>query len=59
MIPDLTQELQLRIEQNTEYLIRLGAKEWMRKRRKKNTTMSEVEQKEQVRKIEDRLMEDK
>lgn len=31
----------------------------MRKRRKKNTTMSEVEQKEQVRKIEDKLMEDK
>lgn len=58
MIPNLTPELQSQIEKNTEALINLGAKEWMRKRRKK-TTMSEAEQKEQVRKIEDKMTEDK
>ena len=53
-IPDCTQEIEQRLENNTSSLIELGVKEWMKKRRKK-ADMSELEQKEMLRKIEDKL----
>jgi len=53
-IPDCTQEIEQRLENNTTSLIELGVKEWMKKRRKK-ANMSELEQKEMLRKIEDKL----
>jgi hypothetical protein len=53
-IPDCTQEIEQRLENNTSSLIELGVKEWMKKRRKK-ANMSELEQKEMLRKIEDKL----
>jgi len=53
-IPDCTREIEQRIESNTNSLIELGVKEWMKKRRKK-ANMSELEQKETLRKIEDSL----
>jgi hypothetical protein len=53
-IPDCTQEIKQRLENNTSSLIELGVKEWMKKRRKK-ANMSELEQKEMLRKIEDKL----
>lgn len=53
-IPDCTQEIEQRLESNTSSLIELGVKEWMKKRRKK-ANMSELEQKEMLRKIEDKL----
>ena len=56
-IPELTQELKDRIERNTEHLISMTAKEWMKGRKKKDS-MTTAEQKEQVRKLEKEILED-
>lgn len=53
-IPDFTEEFQDRIESNTQTLLDMGVKDWMRKRKKK-ANMDDVEQEEAVRKIEENL----
>lgn len=57
-IPNISPEIIARLESNTDSLIILGAKEWMKKRRKK-ANMTEVEQKEALRKLEDQILEGK
>lgn len=57
-IPDLTAEIAQRVEANADALAAIGVKEWMRQRRKK-ANMTELEQKEAVRKLEDEKLDDK
>ncbi len=57
-IPDLTTELAQRVEANADALAAIGVKEWMRQRRKK-ANMTELEQKEAVRKLEEEKLDDK
>lgn len=57
-IPDLTTELAQRVEANADALAAIGVKEWMRQRRKK-ANMTELEQKEAVRKLEEDKLNDK
>lgn len=57
-IPDLTTEISQRVEANTDALAAIGVKEWMRQRRKKSN-MTELEQKEAVRKLEEEKLNDK
>lgn len=57
-IPDFTPELAQRVEANADALIAIGVKEWMRQRRKK-ANMTEFEQKEVVRKLEEEKLNDK
>lgn len=57
-IPDLTTELAQRVEANADTLAAIGVKEWMKSRRKK-ANMTELEQKEAVRKLEDERLDDK
>lgn len=57
-IPDYTEELATRVEANADALVAIGVKEWMKQRRKK-ANMTELEQKETVRKIEEQLVDDK
>ncbi len=57
-IPDLTTEIAQRVEANADALAAIGVKEWMKSRRKK-ANMSELEQKEAVRKLEDEKLDDK
>lgn len=53
-IPDCTPEIINRVEVNANTLISMGVKEWMKKRRKK-ANMTELEQKETVRKLEEAM----
>ena len=57
-IPDLTTEIAQRVEANADALAAIGVKEWMRQRRKKSN-MTELEQKEAVRKLEEEKLNDK
>lgn len=57
-IPDLTPEITQRVEANADTLAAIGVKEWMRQRRKKSN-MTELEQKEAVRKLEEEKLNDK
>ena len=57
-IPDLTHEIAQRVEANADALAAIGVKEWMRQRRKKSN-MTELEQKEAVRKLEEEKLNDK
>ncbi len=57
-IPDLTTELAQRVEANADALAAIGVKEWMKQRRKK-ANMTELEQKEAVRKLEEDKLNDK
>ncbi|MNE78480.1 hypothetical protein D3C80_1748900 [compost metagenome] len=57
-IPDLTTEIAQRVEANADALASIGVKEWMRQRRRK-ANMTELEQKEAVRKLEDEKLDDK
>lgn len=57
-IPDLTTEITQRVEANADTLAAIGVKEWMRQRRKKSN-MTELEQKEAVRKLEEEKLNDK
>lgn len=57
-IPEYTEELAIRVEANADALVAIGVKEWMRQRRKK-ANMSELEQKEAVRKLEEQKLYDK
>lgn len=57
-IPDFTQELATRVGANADALVAIGVKEWMKRRRKK-ANMSELEQKEAVRKLEEDKVNDK
>lgn len=57
-IPDLTPEVAQRVEANADALAAIGVKEWMRQRRKK-ANMTELEQKEAVRKLEEEKLNDK
>lgn len=57
-IPDLTSEIAQRVEANADALAAIGVKEWMRQRRKK-ANMTELEQKETVRKLEEDKLNDK
>lgn len=57
-IPDLTCEIEQRVEANADALAAIGVKEWMRLRRKK-ANMTELEQKEAVRKLEEDKVNDK
>lgn len=53
-IPDLTDEILIRIQRNTENLIKLGYKNWMKSRKvKRSDIMDEAEQKETLRKLEE------
>lgn len=56
-IPDFTQELAARVEANADALVAIGVKEWMKSRRKK-ANMTELEQKEAVRKLEEKLLDE-
>lgn len=56
-VPDLTSEIAQRVEANADALVAIGVKEWMRQRRKK-ANMTELEQKETVRKLEEEKLED-
>lgn len=51
-IPDCTPEVINRVEVNADTLISMGVKDWMKKRRKK-ANMTELEQNETVRKLEE------
>ena len=55
-IPDYSYELEKRIEENADYLIGLGVKEWMRLRKKK-ANMTEEEQNKVVMKIDSKVRE--
>lgn len=57
-IPDLTAETAQRVEANADALAAIGVKEWMKQRRKK-ANMTELEQKEAVRKLEEEKLNDK
>lgn len=57
-VPDYTQELHSRVEANADALVAIGVKEWMKLRRKK-ANMTELEQKEAVRKLEEEKLNDK
>lgn len=57
-IPDLTCEIAQRVEANADALAAIGVKEWMRQRKKKSN-MTELEQKEAVRKLEEDKVNDK
>lgn len=57
-IPDLTCEIAQRVEANADALVAIGVKEWMRQRKKKSN-MTELEQKEAVRKLEEDKLNDK
>lgn len=57
-IPDLTSEIAQRVEANADALAAIGVKEWMRQRKKKSN-MTELEQKEAVRKLEEDKLNDK
>lgn len=57
-IPDFTQELAARVEANADALVAIGVKEWMKSRRKK-ANMTELEQKEVLRKLEEDKVNDK
>jgi hypothetical protein len=57
-IPDLTTEIEQRVEANADALAAIGVKEWMKSRRKK-ANMTELEQKEAVRKLEEEKLNDK
>lgn len=57
-IPDYTQELATWVEANADALVAIGVKEWMKSRRKK-ANMTELEQKEVVRKLEEEKLNDK
>lgn len=56
-IPDYTQELAQRVEANADTLVAIGVKQWMRQRRKK-ANMTELEQKEAVRKLEEQKLDE-
>jgi hypothetical protein len=56
-IPDYTQELAQRVEANANALVAIGVKQWMRQRRKK-ANMTELEQKEAVRKLEEQKLDE-
>jgi hypothetical protein len=62
VLEKLTQEaldnLDAKIAANADALITIGNKEWLRQRRKK-ANMTELEQKEAVRKLEDEKLDDK
>lgn len=53
-IPDYTEEIEHRIQTNSDALIALGVKEWMRARKRK-ANMTEEEQDNVVRKIDEKL----
>jgi len=57
-IPDLTSEIEQRVEANADALAAIGVKEWMRQRKKKSN-MTELEQKEAVRKLEEDKLNDR
>lgn len=58
-IPDYTEALEDRISSNADKLIALGCKEWYRTRRKGKPAKQKKDQEEQLREIEDKLVEDK
>lgn len=51
-IPDFSQEIETRYKKNTDTLISMGVKEWMKGRKKRKYKMSELEQDETLRKLE-------
>jgi len=53
-IPDYTEEIEHRIQTNSDALITLGVKEWMRARKRK-ANMTEEEQDKVVRKIDEKM----
>lgn len=55
-IPEYTQERGLIMQANTEALIALGVKEWKKRKRSGVAVMTEVEQNEMVRKIEEEML---
>lgn len=56
-IPDLTSEITQRVEANADALVAIGFKEWKKRRKMKGltkeATMTELEQDEQLRRIEE------
>lgn len=59
-VPDITPEIIQRVEANANALVAIGCKEWMRQRRTlSKSNMTELEQKEAVRKLEEEKLDDK
>ena len=54
-IPEYTPELGELLQENTDKLIALGAKEWMKSKRKQKHKMSEIEQDEELKKLEKKV----
>ena len=57
-IPDYSLELQERVSANADALISIGLKEWYRTRRKGKPPKKKKGQEDQLREIEDKLVED-
>lgn len=57
-IPDYTSEIEHRVSANADALIAVGLKEWYRTRRKHKPPKKKKGQEDQLREIEDKLVED-
>lgn len=57
-IPDCTSELEKRVSANADALIALGLKEWYRTRRRNKQPKKKKVLEDQLREIEDNLVED-
>lgn len=55
-IPEYTQERGLIMQANTEAIIALGVKEWKKRKKSGVAVMTEVEQNEMVRRIEEEML---
>ena len=55
-IPEYTQERGLIMQANTESIITLGVKEWKKRKKSGVAVMTEVEQNEMVRRIEEEML---
>ena len=55
-IPEYTQERGLIMAANTEAIIALGVKEWKKRKKSGMAVMTEVEQNEMVRRIEEEML---
>jgi len=58
-IPDYTTEIEERVSANADALISVGLKEWYRTRRKGRPPKKKKGQEDQLREIEDKLVEDR
>lgn len=57
-IPEYTPELGRCFQENTDTLIAMGVKEWMKSKRKSKYKMTEIEQEEELKRIEQKVEEE-